>query len=49
MATGTGVLLAIWEPRADRLSCQTRMFDVDWDELTAELGFWIVPWAEDEA
>jgi RimJ/RimL family protein N-acetyltransferase len=45
MASGTAVLLAVWEPGADRLSGQTMLFNVDRDELTAELGFWTAPWA----
>ena len=45
MAAGTGVLLAVWEAGRDRLSGQTMLFNVDWDELSAELGFWTAPWA----
>jgi RimJ/RimL family protein N-acetyltransferase len=45
MASGTAVLLAVWETGADRLSGQTMLFNVDWEELTAELGFWTAPWA----
>jgi RimJ/RimL family protein N-acetyltransferase len=45
MQSGEGVLLAIWEAGAERLSGQTMLFDVDWDNRSAELGFWIAPWA----
>jgi RimJ/RimL family protein N-acetyltransferase len=42
---GSGVLLSVWEDGEDRLSGQTMLFDVDWDERTAELGFWTAPWS----
>lgn len=45
MQAGDGVLLGVWEPGAERLSGQTMLFDIDWDHLTAELGFWIAPWS----
>ncbi|MDX6586107.1 MAG: hypothetical protein QOI31_580 [Solirubrobacterales bacterium] len=43
MEAGDGVLLGVWEPEAVQLSGQTMLFDIDWDERTAELGFWIAP------
>jgi RimJ/RimL family protein N-acetyltransferase len=45
MQAGEGVLLGIWEARSERLSGQTMLFDIDWDNRGAELGFWIAPWA----
>ena len=45
MASGNAVLLAIWEPGAERLSGQIMLFNIDWDDLTAEVGFWTAPWA----
>ena len=45
METGDGVLLGVWEAGAERLSGQTMLFNFDWDERTAELGFWVAPWA----
>jgi RimJ/RimL family protein N-acetyltransferase len=45
METGDGVLLGVWEAGAERLSGQTMLFNIDWNERTAELGFWIAPWA----
>jgi RimJ/RimL family protein N-acetyltransferase len=45
METGDGVLLGVWEAAAERLSGQTMLFNFDWDERAAELGFWIAPWA----
>ena len=45
MAAGTGALLAVWEPGAARLSGQTMLFNIDWEELTTEIGFWTAPWA----
>jgi RimJ/RimL family protein N-acetyltransferase len=45
MEAGDAVLLSVWEGGADRLSGQTMLFNIDWDERTAELGFWIAPWA----
>ena len=45
MEEGDAVLLSVWEPAAERLSGQTMLFRCNWDDLTAELGFWIAPWA----
>jgi RimJ/RimL family protein N-acetyltransferase len=45
MQAGEAVLLGIWEAGVERLSGQTMLFDIDWDDRTAELGFWIAPWA----
>lgn len=45
METGQGVLLGVWEAGAEWLSGQTMLFNIDWDERAAELGFWIAPWA----
>jgi RimJ/RimL family protein N-acetyltransferase len=45
MAGGGGVLLGVWEWGADRPSGQTLLFNIDWGELTAEIGFWTAPWA----
>ena len=45
LAVGGAVLLGVWERGADRLSGQTLLFNIDWDELTGEVGFWTAPWA----
>jgi RimJ/RimL family protein N-acetyltransferase len=45
MEAGDGVLLGVWETGAEQLSGQTMLFNIDWDERTAELGFWIAPWS----
>jgi RimJ/RimL family protein N-acetyltransferase len=45
MQAGEGVLLGIWEAAAERLSGQTMLFAIDWENRSAELGFWIAPWA----
>jgi RimJ/RimL family protein N-acetyltransferase len=45
MEAGDAVLLGVWEAGAERLSGQTMLFNIDWDERTAELGFWVAPWA----
>jgi RimJ/RimL family protein N-acetyltransferase len=45
MEAGDAVLLGVWEADAERLSGQTMLFNIDWDEGTAELGFWVAPWA----
>jgi RimJ/RimL family protein N-acetyltransferase len=45
MEAGDAVLLGVWEANAERLSGQTMLFNFDWDDGTAELGFWVAPWA----
>jgi RimJ/RimL family protein N-acetyltransferase len=45
MEAGDAVLLGVWESDAERLSGQTMLFNFDWDDGTAELGFWVAPWA----
>jgi RimJ/RimL family protein N-acetyltransferase len=45
MEAGDAVLLGVWEADAERLSGQTMLFNINWDEATAELGFWVAPWA----
>ena len=43
MESGDAVLLGVWETDADALSGQTMLFNLDWDDRTAELGFWMTP------
>jgi ribosomal-protein-alanine N-acetyltransferase len=43
MESGEGVLLGIWETGAAAISGQTMLFNFDWEERTAELGFWMAP------
>jgi ribosomal-protein-alanine N-acetyltransferase len=43
METGDAVLLGVWETDADAISGQTMLFNFDWEQRTAELGFWIAP------
>jgi RimJ/RimL family protein N-acetyltransferase len=45
MKAGDAVLLGVWAAGAERLSGQTMLFNIDWEEGTAELGFWVAPWA----
>jgi RimJ/RimL family protein N-acetyltransferase len=43
MEAGEAVLLGVWEAGAPSLSGQTMLFRFDWDDLSAELGFWLAP------
>jgi RimJ/RimL family protein N-acetyltransferase len=45
MKSGDAVLVGVWEADAERLSGQTMLFNIDWEEGAAELGFWVAPWA----
>ena len=44
-AAGSAIGLTVTEANGDELIAQTLLFNLDWGEGIAELGFWAAPWS----